>query len=155
LALTSHTGASARSTRIGKHALRDISLCQVFFRDLVLALPDWTMHNRNAIPMNATAEAARHEPQVLSVVQRLPPISHGLPPHTHKPPAARPIWNQHSTRIGPAAGASFALWNTHRAGPCCPWRRYARAMVATLGAKARLIAASSCLPSRYCCRYYS
>jgi hypothetical protein len=57
-----------------KQALRDIGLCQVFFGKLMLALPGWTMHKRNAIgfciSVNATAEAARHSHQVC-VVQGL------------------------------------------------------------------------------------
>ena len=47
-------GADVPHRRLGtarqnqKHALRDIGLCKVFFRELILALPGWTMHNRIA-----------------------------------------------------------------------------------------------------------
>ena len=72
-------GADVPHRRLGtayqnqKQALRDIGLCQVFFGQLMLALPGWTMDNRNAIgfriSVNATAKAACQAHQVC-VVQR-------------------------------------------------------------------------------------
>jgi len=64
--------------------------------------------------MNATAEAARHEPQVLCVVQRLL-RSVMARHHIQKPPAAMLIWNQHSTRSGQATAqlSDAVLPNAH------------------------------------------
>ena len=83
-------GADVPHRRLGtayqnqKQALRNIGLCQVFFGQLMLALPGWTMDNRNAIgfriSMNATAKAARQAHQVC-VVQRLLRSGQGLPPY--------------------------------------------------------------------------
>jgi hypothetical protein len=122
-----------------KHASRDIGLCQVFFRELMLPLPGWKMHNRNAIPMNATAEAARHESQVLSHRSRRRQCPFGISIQHD------PVQRQ----------AQFCPMEYSSCRSVCSWRRYAHAMVATLGAKARLIAASSYPPFRYCYRYYS
>ena len=51
-----------------KQTLSDFRFCPVFFRRVVLAFTDRTIHNRNAvgfrIPANATAEAGRHAHQV-------------------------------------------------------------------------------------------
>jgi len=92
-------GADVPHRRLGtayqnqKQALRNIGLYQVFFGQLMLALPGWTMDNRNAIgfriSVNATAKVARQAHQVC-VVQRLLRSGQGLPPY-RKPPGPCPM----------------------------------------------------------------
>ena len=68
-----------------KQALGDLGLDQIFFREVVLALPCRTVDHRNfvgfGITANATAEAAGHPHQV-GVLQRLVRSGQRPPPHT-------------------------------------------------------------------------